>query len=195
MTPRLLPWAVFIAIVAGFGFLMPKLEKGMYVSESQRAERKGLSALEIRLEPVDMREFRDDGACNRLVASEAVYRYADRTVEGTKVKIYMEAEGGLRKIGNSDLRAARAFWDFDRERIKLPDGGQGESEQGWNVDMAPAELDLKTRVLRAPGKTSMSGPGLFIIGDNLRWDWPTGKISLVSPVSQILPSSLPVKTR
>jgi len=193
MTLRLLPWAVFAAIVAALVLLMPTLEKGIPVSASQRAERKGLSALEIRLKPVDMREFRDDGACNRLVASEAVYSYAERTVLGTEVTISMEAEGGLKKIGESDLRASRAFWDFDRKRIELPDGGEGESAQGWKVDMSPAVFDLETRVLSAPGQTTLNGPGLFVVGTDLRWDWLTGKIFLVSPVSRILPSLLPVK--
>jgi len=193
MTLRLLPWTVFAVIVAGLVFLTPALEKGIPVSASQRAERKGLSALEIRFRPVDMREFRDDGACNRLVASEAIYSYAERSISGTEVTISLEAEGGFKKIGESDLRAARAFWDFDGKRIELPDGGQAESTQGWKVDMAPAVFNLETRILSAPGKTSLSGPGLFVIGEDLSWDWLTGKIFLVSPVSRILPSSLPVK--
>ncbi|MCL1926150.1 MAG: hypothetical protein FWF95_03315 [Syntrophorhabdaceae bacterium] len=193
MTLRLLPWVISAAIVVGLAFFTTSPEKVMPVSASQLAERKGVSALEIRLVPVDLREFRDDGACNRLVASEAVYSYAERTIWGTEVTISIEAEGGFRKIGESDLRATRAFWDFDRKRIELPDGGQADSANGWKVDMSPAVFDLEGQILSAAGKTSLNGPGLVVVGDNLRWDWAAGKIFLVSPVSQILPSSLPVK--
>ena len=191
MTLRLLLWAVFAAIVAVLVFFTPALEKGVPASASQHAERKGLSSLEILLVPVDLWEFHEDGACNRLIASDAVYSYADRTILGNEVTISIGEEKSFRKIGESDLRASRAFWDFDGKRIELPDGGQAESAQGWKVDMEPAVFDLETRILSAPGKTYLNGPGLSVVGVGLRWDWMAEKIFLVSPVSRILPSSLP----
>ena len=188
MTARLLPWAVMAAVIAAFAVLTPALPKG--ASEAGVGERKGLSYLEIRLWPVDMREFRDDGSWNRLVASEAIYSYADRTVSGTGVTISLNARAGLQRIGESELRAVKAFWDFDRRRIELPDGGEGESSQGWKVNMAPAVFDLESSILSTPGKTSLDGPDFSVVGENLRWNWLDEKIFLDSPVSRIMPSSL-----
>ena len=188
MTLRVLPWAVIAVVIAAFAFLTPALPKGD--PEARQGERKGLSYLEIRLWPVDMREFRDDGSWNRLVATEAIYSYAERTVSGTDVTISLSAQGGLRNIGESELRASRAFWDFDRKRIELPDGGEADSAQGWKVSMAPAVFDLENRIVTAPGKNSLRKPDLSVIGENLRWNWLAEKVFLDSPVSRIMPSSL-----
>lgn len=192
MTLRLLPWAVLAGIVAALAFLTPPLEVGLPSAASRDGAGKGLSALEIRMEPVDLREYHDSG-WNQLVASEAVYSYTGKTVAGTDVSISFGAEEHLEKIGHSVLRASKAFWDFEGKRIDLPAGGVADSAGGWSARLEPAVLDLETRVLRVPGRVSLVGPGVSIVGGNLRWDWLSGKITLDSPTSRFLPSALPVK--
>jgi hypothetical protein len=186
MTLRLLPWAVFAAAVAALSLLAPAPEEAAPVPASGR----GPAALEltVRLSPVDLREFHDDGGWNRLEAEEAVYSYGRRTVTGTGVAVSL-GEGKAR--GGSVIRAARAFWDFNEKSIELPEGGRAEREGGWRGELAPARLDLETRILRVPGAVTLSGPGLSVVGGNLEWRWPDGKIRMDSPVSRIAPASLP----
>ena len=188
MSFRLLPWAVFAAIVAGLAFLAPAPEEAAPVSSAARG--KGLLNLEVRLWPVDLREFRDDGAWNRLEAKEAVYSYGRKTVVGTGVAVSL---GTGKSFDGSVIRADRAFWDFDGKSIDLPDGGRADREGGWKGELAPATLDLDARILRVPGAVSLSGPGFSVVGGNLEWHWPDGKLSMDSPVSRITPASLPRK--
>ena len=194
MTLRLFPWVVIAASIAAIAFYMPSPEKVDPAAVSSQREMKGLSSLEIRLFPVDFREFGNDGSWNRLVASEAIYSYTNRTISGIDVTITMSADGSLRKIGESEMRAVRAFWDFEKRFIDLPDGGEGDSAQGWRIKVSPAVFNLENHTLIAPGRNSMSGPEFSVVGDNLRWNWQTEKILLYSPVSRILPSALSMKT-
>lgn len=188
MTLRLLPWAVFAAVVAGLFFLAPAPEDGVPVSSADGGSEAAALDLEIRLGPVDMREIHDDGTWNRLEAKKAVYSYGRKTVEGTGVSVSLGPGKGL---DGSVIRAARAFWDFDGKSVELPEGGQADREGGWKAELAPARLDLDTRILRAPGAVSLSGPGLSVVGGNLEWRWPDGKITMDSPVSRITPTAIP----
>jgi hypothetical protein len=190
MSLRLLPWAFFAAVVAGLAFLAPTPEGAAPApSEAGGAEAAALD-LEVRMGPVDMRELHDDGTWNRLEAKEAVYSYGRKTVDGTGVSVSL---GTGKSLDGSVIRAVRAFWDFEGRSIELPEGGRADRKGGWTGELAPASLDLGTRTLRVPGAVSLSGPGLSIVGGNLEWRWPDGKITMDSPVSRITPKSLPGK--
>lgn len=186
MTLRLLPWAAFAAAVAALSFLAPALEKAAPVPASER--KAAALDLEVRLSPVDLREFHDDGGWNRLEAEKAVYSYGRRTVTGTGVSVSL-GEGKV--SGGSVVRAPSAFWDFNGRSIDLPEGARAEREDGWGGEFASARIDLDTRTLRVPGAVTLSGPGLSVTGENLEWRWPDGRISMDSPVSRIVPESLP----
>jgi hypothetical protein len=190
MNHRLLPWAVFAAVIAGLAFLAPTPENVPPVPSAARGAGTAALDLEVRMGPVDMREFHDDGTWNRLEAGEAVYSYGRKTVEGTDVSVSLGTGKGLE---GSVIRAVRAFWDFDGKSIELPEGGRADRKGGWTGELAPATLDLDTRTLRVPGAVSLSGPGLSVVGGNLEWRWPDGKITMDSPVSRIIPASLPGK--
>jgi len=190
MNLRLLPWAVFAAVVAGLAFLSATpVDVAKVPSAASGAETAALD-LEVRLKPVDMQEFHDDGDWNRLEAKEAVYSYGRKTVEGTGVSVSL---GTGKRLDGSVIRAARAFWDFDGKSIELPEGGRADRNGGWTGELAPARLDLDTRTLRVPGAVSLSGPGFSVVGGNLVWRWQDGKITMDSPVSRITPASLPGK--
>lgn len=187
MNLRLLPWAAFAAFVAGLSLFAPAPEDAAPVSSPAREAEESALELEIRLGPVDLREFRDDGTWNRLEAGEALYSYGRKTMEGTAVAVSL---GEGKDSGGSVLRASRAFWDFDGRSIDLPEGGRAEREGGWRGEFAPARLELDTRILRVPGAVTLTGPGLSVSGGNLAWHWPDGKITMDSPVSRIVPASL-----
>ncbi len=186
MALRLLPWALFAAAVAALSLFTPAAEEAAPVPASER-EAAALD-LTVRLSPLDLREFHDGGGWNRLEAEEAVYSYGGRTVTGTGVTFSL---GEGKAAGGSVLRAARAFWDFNGNSVELPEGGRAEREGGWRGELAPARIDLDTRILRVPGAVTLTGPGLSVVGGNLEWSWPDGKIRMDSPVSRIAPASLP----
>lgn len=186
MTLRLLPWALFAAAVAALSFLAPAPEEAAPVPASDR--KAAALELTVRLSPFDLREFHDDGAWNRLEAKEAVYSYGQRTVTGTGVAVSL---GEGKAPGGAVIRAARAFWDFNGKSIELPDGAHADREGGWRGELAPGRIDLDTRTLRVPGAVTLTGPGLSVVGGNLEWRWPDGKIRMDSPVSRIAPASLP----
>jgi hypothetical protein len=188
MNLRLLPWAVFAAAVAVLAFQAPGPGVGAGTSASARGSAESL--LEIRLGPVDLREFQDDGAWNRLEAEEAVYSYGRKTVQASGVIVSL---GMGETLKGSVIRATSAFWDFQGKAISLPDGGRADREGGWNGDLSPASLDLSGRILRVPGAVSLSGPGISIAGRNLEWRWMDGKIAMDAPAGRIAPAMLPGK--
>ena len=190
MSPRLLPWAVFAAVVAGLAFLAPTPEVAAPVSSAARGEGTAALDLEVRLGPVDMREFHDDGTWNRLEAKEAVYSYGRKTVQASGVVVSL---GVGETLKGSVIRASSAFWDFQGKSISLPEGGRADREGGWNGDLSPASLDLSGRILRVPGAVSLSGPGFSLAGRNLEWRWMDGKIEMDAPASRIAPAMLPEK--
>jgi hypothetical protein len=135
-----------------------------------------------------MRELHDDGSWNRLEAVEAVYSYGRRTVAATAVAVSVGRGMGF---SGSVIRAPRAFWDFDGQTVDLPEGARADREGGWKGEFSFASLDLDGRILRVPGRVSLSGPGLSVSGENLRWGWPDGKVTMDAPASRIAPASVP----
>ncbi|MEW6721403.1 MAG: hypothetical protein AB1346_13230, partial [Thermodesulfobacteriota bacterium] len=145
-------------------------------------------ALEIRLWPVEMREIRDDGESSRLLAREAVYQYARKSLRGSDVEVFL-GRGGAPE--GSVIRASRASWDFEGKEILLPDGGRAERGGEWKGELSAAAIDLEGRVLRVPGAVTLTGPGLSLAGRNLVWNWTDGRITMDAPASRIAPASLP----
>jgi hypothetical protein len=185
MTLRILPWALFAAVVALLAFRAGTPGPGGAPPAGTRGTDE--SALEIRLWPVEMREIRDDGGSNRLLAREAVYQYARKSLQGSDVEVFLG--GGVRD--GSVIRAPRASWDFEGKEILLPDGGRAERGGEWIGELSAAALDLEGRILRVPGAVSLTGPGLSLAGRNLVWNWTDGRITMDSPASRIAPASLP----
>ncbi len=186
MNARLLPWAVFALIVAGLALGTAGPGNGAPATAAlPEADGDGP---EIRMAPVAMREFHDDGTWNRLDAREAVYSYGRKTVKGSEVVVFL---GTGEDFKGSVIRAPRAFWDFNGRTVSLPDGGEADREGGWKGELSPADLDLAAGVLRVPGPVSLSGPGFSLAGTNLVWRWLDGKITLDSPVTRVAPAALP----
>jgi hypothetical protein len=186
MNARLLPWAAFAVVVAvlALGTTVP----GDGVPAPAVSPGTDAGGPEVRMGPVEMREFHDDGTWNRLDAREAVYSYARKTVKGSEVVVSLGTGGNFKR---SVIRAPMAFWDFNSRSVSLPEGGVADREGGWKGDLSPAALDLAGGILRVPGPVSLSGPGFSVAGTNLVWRWPDGKVTLDSPVSLIAPAALP----
>jgi hypothetical protein len=186
MNLRLLPWAAIAGIVLGlaaWGGLPDKpLPPGTTVPGA------GGTGPEIRLGPVTVREYHDDGEWNLLVADGAIYSYSRKTVKATGVIVSL---GKGETLKGAVLRAPEAFWDFDARTVALPEGGQADRQGGWTGDFSAGTLDLAGRILRVPGPASVAGPGFTVAGTNLEWWWWVGKVLLDSPKSRITPRLLP----
>ena len=184
MNARLLPWAVFAAVVLGMAVL-PALPPKVAVGPAAGTPR-GLPARpEILLETVDVREFHDDsGDWNRLIAERASYEYARRTVTGTRVLVHL-MEKALR---GTTVQAPTASWDFDRAVLSFPGGASLTRDGGWEAGVSPAALDIAGQRLRVPGPATLSGPGVTASGRDLVWEWGEEKITMESPRGRILPA-------
>jgi hypothetical protein len=143
---------------------------------------------EVRLEPVEVREFHDDGNWDRLTAAGAVYSYARRTLRASDVVVSL---GNGETLQGAVIRAPEARWDFDGKKITLPDGARADRQGGWTGVLSAGTLDLAGRILQVPGAASIAGPGFAVTGSNLEWYWWGGKLTLQSPRSRIAPASLP----
>ena len=189
MNLRLLPWAATVAIVLGLS--ASSLLPGKGAPPPEMAADTGERGPEIRLGPVTVREYHDDGQWNLLAAEEAVYSYARKTVDATRVTVSV---GKGETLKGAHIRAPRALWDFDGSTVSLPDGGSADRQGGWTGELSAATLDLVGRILRVPGRASVAGPGFTVAGTNLEWRWWEGKITMDSPNSRVAPAMLPRRT-
>jgi hypothetical protein len=94
-------------------------------------------------------------------------------------------------FSGTTVRAPRAAWDLDGKTIGLPEGCRIEREGGWAGELSAATLDLAGRVLRVPGPARIEGPGVFVEGKNLGWQWEEGMITMESPRSRLSPAMRP----
>jgi hypothetical protein len=184
MNARLLPWAAMALLVLGLAVrsALPGKVVPVPVGVSEPVMVGG--GPEIRLGPVQMREFHDDGAWNRLDADGAVYAYASRTVIAGNVTVFL---GDGAKFSGTTVLAPNAAWDLDGKSIGLPEGCRITREGGWNGQLSATTLDLTGKVVRVPGPASIEGPGISVEGNDLAWRWDEGKITLESPISRISP--------
>lgn len=187
MNLRLLPWAAIALLVLGLAARSALSTNSAAVPEgTPGAEAQG--GPEIRVGPVDVRELHDDGSWNRLDAEGAVYGYADRTVSGWGVTVFL---GEGTPFAGTSVRAPRAAWDLDGKTIGLAAGCRVERADGWTGDLSASTLDLARSVLRVPGPVRIEGPGVVTQGKNLAWEWAEGKITMESTQSRISPAMGP----
>ncbi len=190
MNVRLLPWAVFALIVLLLAIRgVPSGKAPGIPPAAGTAPAQGIAAggPEIRLGPVEMREYHDDGWWNLLTARTAVYSYSGKTVGASDVVISL---GERAVVKGGRIEAPEAFWNLDRKTIELPEGGRAVREGGWDAELSRAFLDLPDRILRVPGPASLAGPGFAIAGNHLVWHWGEGRVTMESPRSRILPAGL-----
>lgn len=129
------------------------------------------------------REVRPDGRITRMRFDRATYAVVARTVDARGVTLGVPSPSG-----EVEVAAPRAFWDTDKGRIDLPDGGEAESAQGWRAEVAASELDLSGRVLSA-GRAVVRGPGIVFEGENLVWRWEDGTVALDRPKGRVEPAA------
>jgi len=182
MNARLLPWAAMALLVLVLA-IRSALTTNVVVPAATGPETAG-GGPEIRLGPVDVREFHDDGSWNRLDADGAVYAYASRTVSAGGVTVFL---GESSPFAGTTVRAPRAVWDLDGKRIGLPEGCRVARKGGWTGELSAATLDLAGSVLRVPGPARIEGPGVSAQGKNLAWEWVEGKITMESTGSRLSP--------
>lgn len=188
MNARILPWAAMALLVLVLAVRSALPGKGVAVPAGAPEPDSAIGGPEIRLGPVEVREHHDDGSWNRLDAEGAVYSYAGRTVDAGDVTVFL---GNGAPVSGTTVRAPRAAWNLDGKTIGLPGGCRIEREGGWTGELSAATLDLAGRVLRVPGPARIEGPGVFVEGKNLAWQWGEGKITMESPRSRILPAKVP----
>ncbi len=88
--------------------------------------------------------------------------------------------------GNIVVTAPVASWSMNEGRIDLADGASARNDAGWTATARRARVDLQSAVISADA-ASLTGPGVTVEGNNLRWSWDEGTITLESPKSTILP--------
>ena len=188
MNARLFPWAAMalLVLVLAVRFALPG--KGVAVPAGAPGTESAGGGPEIRLGPVEVRELHDDGSSNRLDADGAVYAYASRTVAAGGVTVFL---GNGAEYSGTTVRAPQAAWNLDGQTIGLPEGCRIAREDGWAGDLTAATLDLAGKVLRVPGPARIEGPGVFVEGKNLAWEWKAGKITMETPRSRISPAMRP----
>jgi hypothetical protein len=183
---RLLPWAVFAGLVLAMA-VFPALPGKVPVDPAAGTPHALAARPAILLAAVDVREFHDDsGEWNRLIAEQASYEYARRTVTGTRVLIHLMGKA----LRGTTVQAPSASWDFDRAALSFPEGARLAREGGWTADVSPATLDIAGQVLRVPGPATLSGPGITASGKDLVWKWGEGKITMDSPKGRFHPAEV-----
>jgi hypothetical protein len=188
MNVRLLPWAAMALLVLVLAVRSALTTNVAAVPAGATEPETAGGGPEIRLGPVDVRELHDDGSWNRLDADWAVYGYASRTVSGDGVTVFL-GEGS--PFAGTTVRAPLAAWDLDGKTIGLPEGCRVARKDGWTGDLSAATLDLAGSVLRVPGPSRIEGPGVFVQGKNLVWEWVEGKITMESTTSRLSPVKVP----
>ena len=188
MNARLVPWAAMalLVLVLAVRFALPG--RGVSAPAGASGQDSAGGGPEIRLGPVDVRELHDDGSWNRLDADGAVYAYTGRTLAAGGVTVFL---GSGAAYSGTTVRAPRAAWNLDAQTIGLPEGCRIAREDGWTGDLSAATLDLAGKVVRVPGPARIEGPGVFVEGKSLAWQWEAGKITMETPRSRISPAMRP----
>jgi hypothetical protein len=140
---------------------------------------------ELTLRGMEMTELRPAGVRYRLSAERATYSLAGRMVKAGVVTF------GLREAaGDVRVTAPEARWDVRNQRAGFPRGCEAEYPGGWSARAPAADLDLRARVLSAPGPSSYSGPGFSMTGEALVWRWREGKAELRNPKAAVEPGGI-----
>ena len=137
---------------------------------------------QIVLRGVEMAEARQGGQVYRLVADNASYAVRSGRALASDVTLVLKE-----REGNVVVTAPVASWNMNENRIDLPMGATAKGEAGWTAVSPRASVDLKEEVIRAE-EASLSGPGLMVEGNTLRWRWRDGKVELLEPKSSVVPA-------
>lgn len=138
---------------------------------------------EVLLQGVELREIRKGEPPYRITTDQATYKLLSGRVSGSSVTLELPGSAG-----EVTVRAPKASWDMPAGQVYLPEGASAEDDAGWSATVVSARLSLPDRMLTAPGKARLNGPGLSVVGDNLVWNVREGKVELKLPVTRLEPS-------
>jgi len=188
MTGRILSWLATAALLAGAGLLALAMSTvtGSTGNGSVNPDGEGP---QIILRGVEMTEARHGGQVYRLVSDSASYAVRSGQALASDVTLVLRE-----KEGNVVVTAPVASWNMNEDRIDLPMGATAKGEAGWTAASPRASVDLRSEVISAE-EASLSGPGLMVEGNALRWRWRDGKVELLAPKSNIQPDRNPVTER
>lgn len=143
---------------------------------------------EVFLYGVELREIRNGGAPSRITSDNAIYRPLSGKGSGSSVTLEIPGSAG-----ELTVRAPKASWDMSAGQVFLPDGASAQDGTGWSASVVSARFSFRERVLTAPGKAWLSGPGLSVVGDDLVWNVRDGSWALNQPKTRLDPSRAPRK--
>lgn len=188
MTRKFFSWLAAAALLAWVCLLV--LDTSMSTSTPAKGSGDtGASGPQIVLRGVVMVEARRERQVYRLVSDNASYSVWSGQATASDVTLVLnEREGEI------VVTAPEAFWDMKEDRIDLAMGASAANGAGWTAVSPRASVDLKSEVITAE-EASLSGPGLTVVGDRLRWRWQEGKVELDSPRSSIHPGRYPAPGR
>jgi hypothetical protein len=180
MTRKLLSWLAAAALLAGVCLLLLDLSTGTS-SSTKESGAAGDSGLQIVLRGVVLVEARRERQVYRVVSDNASYSVWSGQATASNVTLVLKE-----REGDVTVTAPVASWDMKEDRIDLAMGASAANGAGWTAISPKARVDLKSEVITAE-EASLSGPGLAVVGNNLRWRWKEGKVELDSPRSNIHP--------
>lgn len=175
--------AAVLAVLGAIGLLAPVLLKDAGPKARFGSPNGSRAEPEVLLHDVEMQEIRKDGTPYRIFAERATYRLQSGRFSGSVVTL--EVSG---RNGETVVRAPNASWDMPAGQVFLPEGGTAEDGAGWSAAVLSAKFSLRERVLKAPGKARLIGPGLSVTGDNLVWNLREGTWALQEPKTRLEPS-------
>jgi hypothetical protein len=180
MTGRLLSWLAAAALLVGACLLI--LDLSTSTSSSTKGSVDAFdSGPQIILRGVVMVEARRERQVYRLVSDNASYSVRSGQAIASDVTLVLKEQEG-----DVVVTAPMASWNMKEERIELAMGASAASGTGWKAVSPRASVDLKSEVFISE-EASLSGPGITVVGNKLRWHWQDGKVELDSPRSSILP--------
>jgi len=177
---KLFSWFAAAALLAGAGLLVLAMSTGTS-SSTQGTGDAGDSGPQIILRGVVMVEAHRERQVYRLVSDNASYSVWEGQAIASDVTLVLKE-----RDGDVIVTAPMASWDMKEGRIDLAMGASAVNGAGWTAISPHASVDLKSEVITAE-EASLSGPGLTVVGNNLRWRWQDGKMELDSPESSIDP--------
>jgi hypothetical protein len=180
MTGKLFSWLAAAAFLVGACLLVLDLTTSTSSSTIGSGDA-GDSGPQIVLRGVVMVETRRERQVYRLVSDNVSYSIQlGQAIASDVTLVLKEREGDV------IVTAPVASWNMKEGRIDLAMGASAASGAGWTAISPRASVDLESEVITAE-EASLSGPGLTVVGNKLRWRWQDGKVELDSPRSSILP--------
>lgn len=180
MTRKLFSWLAAAALLAGASLLVLDLSTGTS-SSTKESGVAGDSGLQIVLRGVVLVEARRERQVYRVVSDNASYSVWSGQATASNVTLVLKE-----REGDVTVTAPVASWDMKEDRIDLAMGASAANGAGWTAISPRARVDLKSEVITAE-EASLSGPGLAVVGNNLRWRWKDGTVELDFPRSNIHP--------